>query len=210
MKWNDEYWPLLIQAYKRRPEGMKPVFSRLMVDIALTLHITPQELHQRMLELERRESPSINRLLAEFDNPRKLSATVKKLRQKQGYGTAGRYFDDIETNESWEREFRPIEGSDKLSPVHFILVLDLYYRLVPSIMTVQTYEVQALAKLMHIKSEVVADILHCFCRIDASQKAFSDHESALLPACHDVWSRYSETPPQKLNSMAHDLEEYFK
>ena len=43
-KWQDDYWLLLMQIYLQRPVGMKPMYSRKMVDLSMELHIAPQAL----------------------------------------------------------------------------------------------------------------------------------------------------------------------
>ncbi|MBQ4147965.1 MAG: hypothetical protein II593_08310 [Prevotella sp.] len=40
--WSDEYWLLLMRLYLRKPEGVKPMYSKEMVKLALELHIPPQ------------------------------------------------------------------------------------------------------------------------------------------------------------------------
>ena len=57
--WYDDYWLLLMQQYLRKPAGIKPVYSRDMVELSLELHITPQELHKRMGEIARLRIPRI-------------------------------------------------------------------------------------------------------------------------------------------------------
>ena len=41
--WQDEYWLLLMQLYLKKPEGVKPLYSKAMVKLALELHIPPAE-----------------------------------------------------------------------------------------------------------------------------------------------------------------------
>ena len=45
--WHDDYWLLMVQAYLHKPVGIKPTYSREMVNLSLELHIPPQVLHQR-------------------------------------------------------------------------------------------------------------------------------------------------------------------
>ena len=51
--WNDDYWLLLMQQYLRRPVGIKPTYSRGMVELSMELHINPRELHERMGDIAR-------------------------------------------------------------------------------------------------------------------------------------------------------------
>ena len=46
--WSDEYWLLLMRLYLRKPEGVKPMYSKEMVKLALELHIPPQFLYEQM------------------------------------------------------------------------------------------------------------------------------------------------------------------
>ena len=50
--WHDDYWPLLIQLYLRKPVGIKPLYSRAVIDLAIELHIHPQYLYRMMQKLE--------------------------------------------------------------------------------------------------------------------------------------------------------------
>ena len=36
--WKDEYWLLLLQLYQKKPMGVKPLYSKGMVNLALELH----------------------------------------------------------------------------------------------------------------------------------------------------------------------------
>lgn len=33
--WNEEYWLLLLQLYQKKPMGVKPLYSKGMVDLSL-------------------------------------------------------------------------------------------------------------------------------------------------------------------------------
>ena len=39
--WNDDYWLLLLQLYQKKPMGVKPLYSKGIVDLSLELHIQP-------------------------------------------------------------------------------------------------------------------------------------------------------------------------
>ena len=45
--WNDDYWLLIMQLYLRKPVGLKPLYSRELVELSIELHIPPQQLYQR-------------------------------------------------------------------------------------------------------------------------------------------------------------------
>ena len=87
--WSDEYWLLLMQLYLKKPEGVKPIYNRQLVALALELHIPPQFLNQQMFRLRTIDTPRIQRLWDTYgQNPKKLARGVKLLRQKKGYGNA--------------------------------------------------------------------------------------------------------------------------
>ena len=49
--WKDEYWLLLLQLYQKKPMGVKPLYSKGMVDLSLEQHIAPEYLHEQMFKL---------------------------------------------------------------------------------------------------------------------------------------------------------------
>ena len=57
-KWSDDYWLLLMQIYLQRPMGVKPMYSRKMVDLSLELHLPPSMLFVRMCQIANLETPS--------------------------------------------------------------------------------------------------------------------------------------------------------
>ena len=42
-QWQEAYWLPLLQLYLRKPVGMKPLYSRLMIDLALELNVAPKQ-----------------------------------------------------------------------------------------------------------------------------------------------------------------------
>ena len=46
--WNDDYWLLVLQLYLKRPTGVKAVYAREAVDLAVELHLPPQFIHQQL------------------------------------------------------------------------------------------------------------------------------------------------------------------
>ena len=60
--WSDDYWLLLLQLYLRKPVGMKPLYSRSMVDLALELHIHPRVLFNKMCQIATLETPRLERI----------------------------------------------------------------------------------------------------------------------------------------------------
>ena len=102
ISWSDDYWLLLMQLYLKKPEGVKPVFSRAMIDLSLELHIPPRFLHAQMFRLRQLDTPYIEQLWRTYgDNPRKLQREVKLLRQMNGFNTAGGFYEGVHTNHSF-------------------------------------------------------------------------------------------------------------
>ena len=80
--WHDDYWLLLMQIFLQKPVGMKPLYSRAMVDLSLELHIAPQVLHSKMQQIARLETPRIERIWQAYSqNPRRLARAVRLLRE---------------------------------------------------------------------------------------------------------------------------------
>ncbi len=80
--WSDEYWLLLMQLYLNKPVGIKPLYSKGLVDISLELHIPPRYLHEQMTRLQLLETPRIKQLWETYGkNPRKLLHEVKLLKK---------------------------------------------------------------------------------------------------------------------------------
>lgn len=53
--WNDDYWLLVLQLYLKRPTGVKAVYAREAVDLAVELHLPPPFIHQQLQEMDRRD-----------------------------------------------------------------------------------------------------------------------------------------------------------
>ena len=49
--WQDDYWVLLMQLYQQKPVGIKPMYSRRMVELCMELHLAPQFMYEKMFEL---------------------------------------------------------------------------------------------------------------------------------------------------------------
>lgn len=209
MKWSDEYWPLLVKEYKRKPEGVKALYSKNMVELALRLHIQPQELHRKLMELRKIESPQLQKLWDDLSsNTRKLNKAVKVLLEKEGYGTSGRFFDGIAVNESWELDFRPVEDDSPLMPVHLILILDLYFQLTPTTMVSDTEEIQDLARLIKLPVSLVLEVMEGFKHCDP-YISLVQSETPLIPHCKAIWNRFGNDDIEKLSSLAEQLKKYF-
>ena len=116
-KWQDEYWLLLLQLYLQKPVGIKPMYSRGMVDLSLELHIAPNVLFNKMCQIANLETQRVERFWELYgNNPKKLKRAVNLLREMWGFNNALEFYDGVETNESFEKDFRPIAEGTTLTP----------------------------------------------------------------------------------------------
>ena len=146
--WNDEYWLLLLQLYLKKPVGMKPLYSRQLVDLSLETHVPPRYLYNQMFRLRHSDSPLLHLLWETYGKqPKKLADDVKKLKRMKGFGKSEKFYDGVEIKETFEKDFRPLPQNKQLKPVMLIMILDLYFRLTPITMSPETPEVRQLAKL---------------------------------------------------------------
>ena len=107
--WSDDYWLLLLQLYLRKPVGVKPVYNRAMVGLAMELHIHPQVLFGKLCQIATLQTPRIERIWERYsDNPRRLNRAVRLLREMKGYGHADEFYEGVEVNESFEKDFKPV------------------------------------------------------------------------------------------------------
>jgi len=207
--WSDEYWLLLMQLYLKKPAGLKPLYSRGLVNLALELHIPPQFLYEQMFRLRQLESPRLEQLWEKYSNsPKKLSRGVKLLRQMNGFGQANDFYEGVEVNESWERDFRPLEADDQLMPLHLIVVLDLYFRLTPITMVAETPEIIELGRMMKLPAPRIVEIMETYQVCDPYLKRQAD-QSPLLGPCQEVWNRYGNDNPEKLAALAAQMKVFF-
>ena len=211
IKWSDDYWLLLMQRYLQKPVGIKPMYSRKMVNLSLELHIAPNILFARMCQIANLETPRIEHIWETYgNNPRKLSRAVKLWREMRGYGTANAFFEGVEVNETFERDFRPIAGKGSMTPVMLILILDLYFRLTPATMVIETPEIQELARLIKVTPLEVVDAMDVFQHCDPYLNRKDVTFSPLLLPCTEVWRRFGNANTEELASYAAQLKEYFK
>jgi len=211
VKWSDDYWLLLMQIYLQKPVGIKPMYCRKMVDLSMELHIAPNVLFARMCQIANLETPRIEHIWETYgNNPRKLSRAVRLWREMRGYGHASAFYEGVEINETFERDFRPVAGEGSMTPVMLILILDLYFRLTPQTMVKDTPEVQELARLMKVKSQEVADVMEVFQHCDPYLNRKDVTFSPLLLPCTEVWRRFGNANTEELASYAEQLKEYFR
>ena len=210
-RWQDEYWLLLMQLYLRKPEGVKPIYSKPMVALAMELHIDPQFLYDQMFRLRQIDTPRMERLWQRYgNNPSRLAKGVKMLRAMKGLGNASEFYDGVETQqESWEIDFLPIEGMPEMKPVMLIVILDLYFRLTPNTMVEETPEIQQLARLMHLKASQVVEIMEIYQVCDPYLNRTEIILSPLLRPCQQVWQRFGNGRPERLAALAAQMKSYF-
>lgn len=210
-KWHDDYWLLLMQIYLRKPVGVKPLYNRDVVKLSMELHIAPQELYAKMCAIANLETPRIERIWKTYSqNPQRLARAVRLWRSMKGFGDADAFYEGVEVNETFEKDFKPLDATPELTPAALILILDLYYRLTPITMVSKTPEVVELAGLIKVRPTVVADVLDTFQHCDPYLNRRDVTFSPLLLPCQQVWQRFGNGDIEQLASFAEQLKEYFK
>ncbi|MBP3252710.1 MAG: hypothetical protein J6M25_08755 [Prevotella sp.] len=210
-KWHDDYWLMLMQIYLKKPAGMKPLYYRDMVELSLELHIAPQALQARMQQIARLDTPRIERIWQTYSKaPQRLQRAVALLRKMNGFGAADEFYDGVEVQETFEKDFRPLPGDDRFTPAQLIMVLDLYFRLTPATMVALTPEVQELARLLKHKAAEVVEVLDVFQLCDPYLNRTEVTFSPLLLPCQQVWQRFGNQDPAVLADFATQLKEYFR
>lgn len=210
IKWEDEFWLPLIQLYLRKPVGVKPMYSKNMVKLALELHIPPHTLYEKMFLLRQLATPRIERLWETYgNNKQKLAKGVKLWRKMRGFNSSSDFYDGVEMNESWERDFKPIEGIEPITPVMLILILDQYFRLTPVTMTPETPEIIQLARRMKLTAQKVVEVMEVYQWCDPYLNRPEPAPSPLTTACEDVWKRYGNGSAEKLAATASLMAEMF-
>lgn len=209
--WRDEYWLVLMQLYLRKPVGLKPLYSKGLVSLSIELHIHPKYLYRQMFRLRELETPYIEKLWNTYaKRPQKLMREVKWFRQVEGFGNAKEFYKGVEVNETFEKDFRPLPQEPSLMPVTLILVLDLYFRLTPPTMVVETPEVKELSALVKANPSVVIEAMDVFRCCDPYLPKDNFIISPLLIPCQEIWKRYGNGNPEELSALASQLKEYFK
>lgn len=208
--WQDDYWLLLMQIYLQRPVGVKPVYSREMVALGMELHIAPRVLHARMEQIARLSTPRIERIWQRYSgSPQRLSRAVRLLREMKGFGAADEFYEGVEVQETFERDFRPVDGDARFTPVMLTLLLDLYFHLTPSTMVSQTPEVKEMARLLELKASDVVEVLEIYQLCDPYLGRMDISLSPLMVPCQQQWTRYADDPTA-LEALAEELKEYFR
>ena len=200
-----------MQIYLNKPVGVKPLYSRAIVALSMELHIQPQYLYEQMFRLRSIDTPRMEKMWTTYGkNPKKLSRGVKLLRQKSGFNNAGTFYEGVEVNESFEKDFKPLEQEPKLTPIMMVMILDLYFRLTPITMVEETPEIQELAKMMNIAPTLILDVMDVYQFCDPYLNRDDMIISPILIPCQQVWQRFGNNNPEKLAALAAQMKEYFK
>ena len=187
------------------------MYSRQMVNLSLELHISPERLFNRMCQIANLETPRIEHIWEVYgNNPRKLSRAVRLWREMRGFNNADSFYDGVELNESFERDFKPVADDTQITPVMLILILDLYFRLTPQTMVAETPEVQELARLLKMKSKEVAEVMDVFQHCDPYLNRRDVIFHPMLIPCQEIWRRFGNSNIEALASYAEQLKEYYR
>ncbi|MCR4959085.1 MAG: hypothetical protein K6B13_10885 [Prevotella sp.] len=209
--WHDDYWLLLMEAYLQRPVGIKPLYSRTMVDLSLELHIAPETLQRRMQQIATLKTPRIERIWKTYSkDPKRLERAVRLYRSMKGFGAADEFYEGVEVQETFERDFRPLEQDERFTPVMLILILNIYFQLTPLTMVTGTPEVVKLARKLHLEPRDVVEVLDVYQICDPYLQRSEVTFSPLLLPCQQIWQRMSDKEPEQLHAFAEQLMEYYK
>lgn len=210
-KWNNDCWLLLMQSYMKKPVGLKPVGTKDMVELAMELHVTPKLLGEKMAELDKHESPSLQKIWCTYhDNTRRLNRDAKLVRKMMGFGDAGLFYEGVETDDSMCHSFLPVDKTTDLSPAMLTLVLRLYFSLTPGTMVENTPEVEELAQCMKTTQQSVVQALEMFQTFDPILKREPAPESPLKEQAKLLWNKYYNDAHDTLNKKANEIEAYFE
>ena len=210
-QWQEAYWLPLLQLYLRKPVGMKPLYSRPMIDLALELNVAPNQLYEQMKMLDKRETASLQQLWKRFATHQKqLRRDIETIRKMRGFNHPQQFYDGVSQEETWQTDFRPLQVDASLTPLHLIIILDLYFRLTPITMVSDTPEVKELATLLSLKPEKVAEIMGIFQLCDPYLNRMAFEVSELFASCHDVWQRFGNLNPNELAREATQMKDFFK
>jgi hypothetical protein len=209
--WHDDYWLLLMHAYLCKPVGVKPCYSRMMVELSQELHISPQALRRRMEQIARLDTPRIERIWRNYSaNPDRLARAVRLLRSMKGFGDADSFYEGVELQETFERDFRPLAEDARFTPAMLCIILDLYFQLTPATMVTQTPEVSELARRLGLKAADVVEALDMYQICDPYLARSEVTLSPLLLPCQQMWQRMSDKEPTQLHELANELMEFFR
>ena len=210
-RWKDEYWLMLMYLYLKKPTGVKPLYSRHLVDLAMELHLPPKYLYRKMFQLRRLSTPRLERLWnTYYDKPQKIAKGITLLRQMNGFNNAEAFYEGVEVNESFVSDFKPLLSTPDIKPITLVLILDLYFRLTPNTMVAETPEIKELARLTKVGEERIVQVMNIFQCCDPYLVREPLSEDELSEACQRVWQKYGNDKPEDLAAYATQLKEYLK
>ncbi len=208
--WQDEYWLPLMQLYLRKPVGVKPTYSREVVDLSLELHVSPVILVRRMGQIASLSTPRVEHIWNSYsDSPTRLQRAVRLWREMKGFGDEESFYEGVEVIETFERDFRPLDEETRLIPMSLVMILDLYYRLTSITMVAETPEVIEMARLLKVDPKLVAEVLEVYQHCDPYLNRKNPLESRLQAPCEEIWHRFGNEDLEKLASFALELKEYY-
>ena len=73
-QWQDDYWLLLMQVYLRKPVGVKPMYSKPLIELSMELHIPPQYLYEQLFRLRTIDTPRMEKLWKKLKGSRPAEA----------------------------------------------------------------------------------------------------------------------------------------
>ncbi len=209
--WQDEYWLPLMQLYLVKPIGIKPTYSRDMVTLSLELHVAPNVLAGKMGQIATLSTPRLERIWNTYcDNPGRLQRAVRLWREMRGFGAEEVFYEGVVVTESFERDFRPLEEDERLTPVALVIILDLYFRLTPITMVPETPEVIETACLLKVAASLVVKVLNLYLLCDPYLNRRSSSDSVLMEPCRQMWQRFGNWETEELASFALELKEYYR
>lgn len=209
--WSDDYWLLLLQAYLQKPEGVKPVYSKVLVNLGIELHIHPAKLYAKMEEIARHETPLLQRLWENYDgNIRRLNKAVRQLHEMKGFGCGDSFYSGVAVKETFEKDFRSTAADERIMPITLILILNLYFQLTPATMVADTPEVVELAKLVKLNPADIENILNVYQHCDPYLNRQDPMISPFFGPCKDIWQRFATESPENLENLSVQLSDYFK
>lgn len=209
--WQDDFWLPVMQLYLKHPTGVKATYSRDMVSLSMELHVAPPVLVERMQQIAKLSTPRLEHIWEVYSsNPRRLKRAVSLWRQMRGFGSADSFYEGVDVEESFESDFRPLDEDERLTPVALIIMLDLYFKLTPQTMAVETPEVQELARLMKIETALVVSVLKTYQLCDPYLNRRVSSPMPLLAPCKKVWRRYGNGDTEQLAEYAEELKAFYK
>ena len=209
--WNEEYWLLLLQLYQKKPMGVKPLYSKGMVDLSLELHIPPEFLHEQMFKL-RMVTPRIKRLWEKYaDKPQKLKRDIQRIRQMNGAETPYSSSRSGSEGNIREKASEPLESEPSLTRVKLIIILELSLPAYTNHHGAGKHRKSSTwGKLIRTSPKVIAEAMGVFMYCDPYLNREDMLIHPLLEACNDIWHQYGNGNPDKLYQLANGLKEYFK